>query len=795
MLIQLFALQDVYSEVVALLVVAAIVGAISLRMRQPLIIGFIAVGILVGPSGFGLVRSSEQIHLLAELGLALLLFVVGLRLDLSLIRSMGRVALATGLGQVAFTSIVGYFIALALGMNHITAIYVAMALTFSSTIIIVKLLSDKRETDALHGRIAVGFLIVQDIVVVLAMIALSGFVGSGGQDMGWHILLIAAKGAALLAGLGLLMHFVIPRVLEVAARSSELLVLFGITWAVALAGVSDILGFSKEVGAFLAGISLASTAYREILASRLVALRDFLLLFFFIELGTRLDLGLLGGQVWSAIPLSLFVLIGNPLIVMIIMGYMGYRRRTGFLAGLTVAQISEFSLILVAMGFTLGHIHRETVGLVTLVGLITIGLSTYMILYSHQLYGRLAAYLRIFERQVPHKEQVDDVEKSVAEHADIILFGLGRYGSSVANHLIAEGRSVLGVDFDPRAVKQWNRSGGIAVFGDAEDPEFPASLPLSRARWVLSSVPDGHTNRVLLHALESHGYSGSVGVTAHSRNDAKALSNYGADVVFRPFSDAAQEAVDILLLADQQETRRKMDKLIANLSDHYIICGYGRMGQQIAKEFTRRNVPFVVVESNPVQLPKLNEQNVPYVEGKASEDEALIKAGIQRAKGLICVAATDEANVFITLTARGLNTNLFIVARSILEENEGKLRRAGADKVMSPYILGGRRMAAAVLKPKVMDFLELVVHSENLELEIGDFIVSPASELVGKTIRDSGIRHNCGVTILAVRRTNGELIANPCADLVIQEGDELIVMGQPAQIEETERISNGNAKV
>jgi len=789
-----FLFPDVFSEIVALLLVAAVVGAVVLRLRQPLIIGFIAVGILAGPSGFGFVRSSEEVHLLSELGLALLLFVVGLRLDLGLIRSMGRVALAAGVGQVLFTAGVGYALSLALGLAPVAALYVAIALSFSSTIIVVKLLSDKRETDSLHGRISVGILIVQDILVILAMIALSVFAGTKGRDLDLQLIFIVAKGAALAASLGLLMYFVLPRLLDFLARSTELLVLFGIAWAVALAGLSGALGFSNEVGAFLAGVSLASTQYREVLGARLVSLRDFLLLFFFIELGTRLDLSLIGSQVWAAAPLALFVLGGKPLIVMAIMGLMGYRKRTSTLSGLTLAQISEFSLILIAMGFELGHIGADTVGVVTLVGLVTFGLSSYGILYSHNIYERVSRYVSVFERQVPHKEQAEDASQSVAQQADIIMFGLGRYGTAVARHLISQGRTVLGVDFDPQAIRRWNANGWIAVFGDAEDPEFPASLPLSGARWVISSVPDREVNRVLMQALRDHGYNGGVAVTAYNRGDATALEMAGADVVFYPFADAAQQAVDALLQADHQEKRRKMDKLIANMSDHYIICGYGRMGQQIAKDFSRQCVPFVVVESNPVQIPKLVEQGVPFVEGNASEDEVLLKAGIQRAKGLVSVAATDEENVFITLTARGLNPNLVIVARSILEENEDKLRRAGADKVMSPYILGGRRMSAAILKPRVMDFLELAVHSENLELEIGDIVVSASAPFVGKTIRDSGIRQETGVIILAIRRTTGEMVANPDPDFVIQEGDEMIVMGKPAQLEAAEKLSNGGTR-
>jgi Kef-type K+ transport system membrane component KefB len=425
---------DVFTEMAVLLLLAAGVGAIGVRLRQPLIVSFIAVGILVGPSVLAWVSANDQIDLLAKFGITLLLFVVGLKLDLHIIHTMGPVALATGLGQVIFTSVIGYFIALAMGMAPISALYVAVALTFSSTIIIVKLLSDKREVDTLHGRIALGFLIVQDLVVVLVMIGLNALGETGEASMAHTAFTVLMKGVAFLLVIALVMRYILPRLLHLLSRSQELLVLFGIAWAVSLAILGDTLGFSKEVGAFIAGVSLASTPYRDALGARLVSLRDFLLLFFFIDLGARLDLGLLGAQLVEALVFSLFVLIGNPLIVMVIMGALGYRKRTGFLAGLTVAQISEFSLILGALGLSLGHIDAETMGLITLVGIITISASTYMIIYSHTLYEWLAPWLKVFERQRPHRELGQGVapEDGVAE---IILFGMGRYGSGIAQAL------------------------------------------------------------------------------------------------------------------------------------------------------------------------------------------------------------------------------------------------------------------------------------------------------------------------------------------------------------------------
>jgi Kef-type K+ transport system membrane component KefB len=537
---------DVFTEIAVLLLMAAVIGAIGVRLRQPLIVAFIAVGILVGPSVLGWVSADDQVDLLAKLGIALLLFVVGLKLDLHIIRTMGPVALATGLGQVIFTSVVGYFIAIALGMTPITALYVAVALTFSSTIIIVKLLSDKREVDALHGRIAIGFLIVQDIVVVLVMIGLTAL-GENGDvvGLGREAIEVLVKGGLFITAIGLLMRYVLAPLLHQLARSPELLVLFAIAWAVALGAAGAQLGFSKEVGAFLAGVSLASTPYREAIGARLVSLRDFLLLFFFIDLGAGLDLATLGAQVTPAIILSLFVLIGNPLIVMSILGLMGYRKRTGFLAGLTVAQISEFSLILGALGLSLGHIDADTMGLITLVGLITISASTYMIIYSHPLYEWISPWLGVFERKRAHREEAGDLvtEESVA---DVILFGQGRFGSGIARELRKRGYRVLGVDFDPDLVRRMGENGYAVRYGDAEDPEFLATLPLGQVRWVLSSIREMPVNLALLHGLRDYGYKGRVAVTAHTLPNAGQLKKAGADRVLIPYADAAAEAVDYL---------------------------------------------------------------------------------------------------------------------------------------------------------------------------------------------------------------------------------------------------------
>ncbi|MFN4355300.1 cation:proton antiporter [Parvibaculum sp.] len=543
--------MSAFYEVAALLILASIAGALGLKLKQPVIVSFILVGMLAGPAGFDIVRSTEHLELLSGLGVTLLLFLVGLKLDLNLVRTLGTVALNTGLGQIVFTSVIGFLICLALGMPPLASVYVAVAITFSSTIIIVKLLSDKRELDALHGRIALGFLIVQDLAVVIAMAVMSAITAgaAGGDGLGGALMGLAA-GAVPFLLLWLFVSKVATRVLDGIAKAPELLIVFALGLAAAFAALGDYLGFSKELGGLVAGVALASTPFRESIASRLASLRDFLLVFFFISLGAHLDLRLVGDAVGEALILSAFVLIGNPLIVMVIMGAMGYRKRTGFLAGLTVAQISEFSLIFVAMGVALGHVSAEAAGLVTLVGIITIAVSTYMILYSQPLYAFIEKYLGIFERKIPHREG-EITEGPAGEKYDVLLFGLGRYGRALHAKFSEYGLRVLGVDFDPDVIRQWRRAGGDAIYGDLQDPDMCETLPMEGVRLAIIAVPPHEIGVThddprgsLVVALRNGNFTGQIAAIARSETDLALLRTKGADIVLSPFADAAERAME-----------------------------------------------------------------------------------------------------------------------------------------------------------------------------------------------------------------------------------------------------------
>jgi len=238
--------------------------------------------------------------------------------------------------------------------------------------------------------------------------------------------------------------------------------------------------------------------------------------------------------------------------------------------------------------------------------------------------------------------------------------------------------------------------------------------------------------------------------------------------------------------------RKKLESRISKLRDHYIICGFGRIGHRICREFQSRPTPFVVVEKDPHHLERLDREGFMYVEGDATDDEILLSAGVAHAKGLITAVTSDTDNVYITLTARGLNPKLFILARAGEEGSEKKLMRAGASKVISPYTIGASRMAQAILRPSVVDFIEIATASENLELQIEEIAIAANSNLAGKTLIDSGIRQSMGIIIVGIKQTDGQMLFNPPPASVIDPNSVLIILGERTAINQLEKIAGGS---
>lgn len=543
--------HNLFNEFALLLSLTAMIGFVAMKLRQPLILAFIIAGMAVGPYGFDFIAAQSQIDILASLGITTLLFIVGLKLDIDAIKAFGSVVLWVGTGQMLLTTGLGFLLAYALGMHGMPALFTAIALAFSSTIIIIKSLSDHEELDSLFGRIAIGILIVQDLVVVIAIIILSSLdiTSSTANDLALEIATLVLKGIGFLALIAILMRTLLPVVMEQAAHSRELLVLFALAWAVLVAAAADALGFGLEIGGFLAGVSLASTHYRESIASRLDTVRNLLLVFFFINLGASVQFATLSDEVLPAIILSIFVLLFKPLIVMALMGHARFRKRTAFMTASTMGQVSEFSLILAALAHKLGYIDNDTVGLIIFISLITIALSTYVLNGASEIYNKLSPLLSIFERKHHYRE--DPLMRADGAKVDVIIYGFGRHGQYLANALEGKGLKTLGVDFDPRKVKPHDHHHHRAPirYGDAEDAEFIKTLPLEQAKWVVSTIPHADSNQMLIAALREMKFKGKIALSAYHDRDIEPTKKLRVDMVFVPYQDAAVSAAEQIAAA------------------------------------------------------------------------------------------------------------------------------------------------------------------------------------------------------------------------------------------------------
>ena len=517
--------MEILLELGIILAITVLVAGIFRFLKQPLIISYIITGIIISPFFLDIIRSFEIIEIFAKIGVTFLLFIIGLSLSPKVIKEVGKVSLLTGIGQVVFTSVIGFLIAKLLGFSDIVAVYVAIALTFSSTIIIMKLLSDKKDVEKLYGKISIGFLLVQDIFVVILLLAVPVLAqGSSLNDLeptsiAIDVILILT---IMVAG-----YYGLPKLAKVISKAKEFLFIFAISWGLGIAALFDHLGLSMEIGALVAGIMFSTTPYRFEISSKMKPLRDFFIVIFFVLLGSQMVLEDIGEFIIPIIVFSAFILVGNPIIVMILMGLLNYKKNTSFKAGLTVAQISEFSIIFVMLGVQVGHLDDTILSFITMVGIITIGGSTYLILYSDKVYQYLSKYLSIFEKKNSKSE-------FTIKTFDGVLFGYGTMGSSVAEIFKNLNLHYLVVDHDPKVIDDLSKKEISCRFGDVGNSEFLADIDLSQSKIVVSTISHLEINLLLLDRIRSVNKKAVVIVVANNPNEANTLYDNDATYVILP---------------------------------------------------------------------------------------------------------------------------------------------------------------------------------------------------------------------------------------------------------------------
>lgn len=515
-----------FGEISLLVSISAAIALAMRLLKQPLIIGYILTGVLVGPNLFNLINSDETVSVFSNLGVSLLLFIIGLGLNPKVIRELGWVSGITGVVQTIVPTLIGAVIIMAFGYPWTVGLIIGLALTFSSTIVGLKIMTDKHEQNRLYGRLTIGIMLVQDLIATLALMALSA---SSSNDLSlFNFGELFLQGLLVAVPLFFISTYALPHINRFVAGDQEFLFLFALAWGFGFGSLFEAVGFSLEIGSLIAGVSLAHLPYAQEMSARLRPVRDFFIVVFFIVLGTNLDLNGIVSLLPEALALSLAVFITNPLTIMIPLGIFGYTKKTAFKVGITNAQIGEFSLIFAILAERQGLIGPELVNLITVVALITLAVSCYMIIYSDQLFNVADRYLKLFERKKVHFDQES------ASNYEIVLFGYKKGGAEFIKAFRAMKKPFVVVDYDPEVIDHLEQQKVPHIYGDATDLELLEEASAATARLVVSTMTDHEANVFLVRYMAQHNPHGVLICHSDAAADAAELYELGATYVMMP---------------------------------------------------------------------------------------------------------------------------------------------------------------------------------------------------------------------------------------------------------------------
>lgn len=532
--------ESVLQSLGLIIITAACLLLLGRFLKVPGIVLYILAGLLIGPLS-GLVTIGDVIHLISETGIVLLLFLVGMEISLDKIRDVGKVTLVAGFGQVLVTGLAGSGLALLLGFEPLSALFLAIGLTFSSTVVVIKLLDSKGELYSTHGRIAVGVLIIQDLIVILLLTILNA-VGNESGSGGLLISLAKAFGGlTLLLGLTTVASkYILPKPFSWAARSPDMLFVWSLAWCFLIVAVAKLFSLSLEVGAFLAGVALAQLPYSEELRRKVHPIVNFFLAVFFVSLGAGMDFTTALENKTTALIISVFVLIFKPLMFFLSVGIMGFGKKTTFYSGMSLAQISEFSFIFISLGVSASLIPGSILSITATVGILTIAVSSYLILYTDKLY-KFAGSKGLLKFFPEGKDITGQDGHEHLFHNHIIIAGMNELGRQIANELHKRGETVLAIDTDPEKLKDLPCN---TMIGSVDYDSVLESASFHKAKLIISALHIEDTNNLLAHRARMHGIPASI--HAFDPTVKQELERIGVDYLILPKENAIQKQLQVL---------------------------------------------------------------------------------------------------------------------------------------------------------------------------------------------------------------------------------------------------------
>ena len=557
---------NVFAELSFAIGIAAIMALIMKLIKQPLILGYILAGLIVGPSLLGIISAGNQemFDTFSHMGIALLLFIIGLGMNVSELRKQGRAVLVTAVVALITMVSLGFTTASLLGFVNTEAMIIGLALFFSSTIIIVKILSDRKEQNRLHGQLAIGIILFDDLVATLALLVIAA--GKNGGLDPEQLVFLFLKGSALMGFLVLMNLKFLGKITRFMASSQELLFLFALSWGFGVGTLFEFSGFSLEVGALFAGVALGSVPYAQEITARLKPLRDFFVVVFFITLGESLDLGNLGSVIMPALVLSAVVMIFKPFIITLTLGLLGYTKRVSFKAGINLSQISEFSIIMVVLAASTGLVGEKVSAIITLVAMITIAISTYLMHYDERLFKIFDHFkFRLFERESAYKEHVK--RKSYP----FILFGYHKGGHQFITTFQQMNKRFIVIDYDPQVAETLERESIPYMYGDATDPELMDEVGVEHAKLIVSTFTDFAITHQVIDSIAT--LNPKAVIICHATNQEEAIQLYslGATYVMIPHYIGSEKVSAFLKKngLDKDQFDNFKQKHIAYLESHF----------------------------------------------------------------------------------------------------------------------------------------------------------------------------------------------------------------------------------
>ncbi|MBI2314553.1 cation:proton antiporter [Candidatus Daviesbacteria bacterium] len=526
-------MDNIFIQLAIILGLSSVLGFITYKLKLPLLIAYLVGGLLIALVGVFDVHTSAALSFLPEIGIALLLFLVGMELDLREIRSLGRPILAAGILQIFITSVLGTFIAQSFGFTLAESIYLGIGLSFSSTIVVIKLLLEKKDIRSLYGKLSVGILLLEDLLAVIILLGLTSTTSMLGTGLTQALPILAFMGKVLvLLSISLILnHYILGALFKAVSESAELLFLTALAWCFIFISASILMGFSVVIGAFLAGVALASSPYHYQIQGKVKPIRDFFVALFFVYLGTKVNFTHITQLIPPILIFTIYAVLAKPLIFTLLLGTFGFRKHTMFHTAITLSHISEFSLIILLVGLNQGLVSQEALTVIASSGTLSLIISSVTISKSNEIYRLITKWIGFFERK--NLNRYNSIKPAELEN-HVVLIGAHRVGGEIVRFLKAEKQPLVVLDFNPHQVEILLAEGIQVIYGDMGDPEVLDILNLDRARLIISTAQDVEDNKTLLEDLKFRKANIRVIVRAEGIKDAQSLYKAGADFVILP---------------------------------------------------------------------------------------------------------------------------------------------------------------------------------------------------------------------------------------------------------------------